>query len=375
MNHSPKKILIVGGGIAGISLAYFLQDSKKYKITLIERASTWRTIGYAIGIWANGLNILKKMNLSNEFWENSTLTKKGAIMNLKGEAVFDILASKITKSEIARTVERELLHRSITDNLLENVDIRFNTDFIDIKQEKEKVLVNFNNNKPEEFDLVVGADGMRSKVREGVFGDFIRPYGWTAHVYWASKTRGLYDDYYIATNHNKVFLNIPIGDKCVVGFGYANNLGGKIIEKGQQELLSEFISLCPEMKEVVESIDHSRNVFKDELNYVSMKKWYKGNVVLIGDAKHGRSPVSGFGTSIALEDGFVLAQILKEDKPLNNSLKIFAKSRDLALRDIDRFAKVMEKVILSRSKFIKSIMFIFPTWLAIRLLRKALAIK
>ena len=68
MDHSPKKILIIGGGIAGISLASFLQDDKEYEITIIERASAWRTIGYAVGIWANGLDILKNLNLSNNFW-------------------------------------------------------------------------------------------------------------------------------------------------------------------------------------------------------------------------------------------------------------------------------------------------------------------
>ena len=177
MDYSPKKILIIGGGIAGISLAYFLQDSKEYKVTVIEKSTGWRTIGFAVGIWANGLKILKKLNLGNSFWEKTTLTKKGAIMNLKGKKVFDVPASQISRSEIARTVDRELLHRAITEQLSENITIRFNTDFIDIKQNGEKAVVTFNNSEVEEFDLVVGADGMRSKVRESVFGDFMKPYG------------------------------------------------------------------------------------------------------------------------------------------------------------------------------------------------------
>lgn len=374
MEFSPKKVLIIGGGIAGISLASFLQDDKEYEITIVERAPAWRTIGYAVGIWANGLKILKKLNLSNSFWENTTLTKKGAIMNTRGKIVFDVPASQIGISELARTVERELLHRSITERLSKDVIVHFNTDFIDIKQHSGKVIVTFTDGKAEEFDLVVGADGMRSKVRQEVFGDFMKPYGWSAHIYWASRTTGLYDEYYIATDHNKVFLSMPLGNRCVVGFGYPNMEAGKHIEKTPEELLKEFKMLSPEMKEIVESVDHQSDVFQDSLNYISMKKWHKGNVVLIGDAKHGLSPISGFGTSIALEDGYVLAQILKEKMSTRESLKKFTKSRDYDLKDIHRFANVMERVILSKSRFVKKIMFIFPTWLVVRLLRKALNI-
>ncbi len=59
------KILISGGGIAGITLAYFLQ--KNHDVTIVEKAPEWRTIGYGVGIWRNGLAILEKMPLSSEF--------------------------------------------------------------------------------------------------------------------------------------------------------------------------------------------------------------------------------------------------------------------------------------------------------------------
>jgi len=59
------KILIVGGGIAGITTAYFLQ--KNHDVTIAERATQWRTIGYGIGIWKNGLDILRKLPLNAQF--------------------------------------------------------------------------------------------------------------------------------------------------------------------------------------------------------------------------------------------------------------------------------------------------------------------
>ena len=193
-------------------------------------------------------------------------------------------------------------------------------------------------------------------------------------MYWAARTTGLYDDYYIATDHSKVFLSMPSGNRCVVGFGYPNGEPGKHAEKTPEELLEEFKVVGPEMKEIVASIDHQGGMFQDRLNYISIKKWYKRSVVIIGDAKHGLSPVSGFGTSLALEDGYVLAQVLKEKMSIPQSLKKFSKSRNREVKDIYRFANAMEFIILSKSRFLKRIMWLFPTWVVVRFLRKALGV-
>jgi 2-polyprenyl-6-methoxyphenol hydroxylase-like FAD-dependent oxidoreductase len=368
-----KKVLIIGGGIAGIALANFLQDSD-WDITITERASGWRTIGFGVGIWINGLKILQKLNLGESFWSKTTLIAGGAVVDISGRMIFEIPASKLGVSEMARTVERDVLHKALTRRFSDKVTIRFNTDFADIKQLSDKVEVTFKDGSAEQFDVVVGADGIRSEVRQKIFGDHMKSYGWTAHVYWAEKTVGLYDDYYIATDHRKIFLNMPSGDRCVIGFGYINGEHRNPIEKEPEQLLEEFSALSPQMKEVVESIDHSKGMFQDRLDYVSLKRWHKGNIVLIGDAKHGLSPVSGFGTSLALEDGYALSEALKENLPIQHALKKFAKTRNRDLRNIGLFARIMEAGLLAKSRLPGVCMRVFPTSFVISLLKKALAV-
>ena len=135
------KILIVGGGVAGVTLAYFLQ--KNHEVTIIEKSSDWRTIGYGIGIWQSGLSILKKIPLTSEFWNSGYQVEQGATLSANGNILYKMPFDIMTKGQsIAVTFEREILHNEI-NNLLTNIDVRFDTTLKSISQSASETEVKF----------------------------------------------------------------------------------------------------------------------------------------------------------------------------------------------------------------------------------------
>jgi 2-polyprenyl-6-methoxyphenol hydroxylase-like FAD-dependent oxidoreductase len=341
-----KKILVVGGGIAGVTLARFLRDSD-YTITIIERASEWRTIGFAIGIWLNGLEILKKLDLPESFWKRVQPISSGTVVNSSGDVLYKINKDCIDRDQIAIEIAREELHTTLVQNISKDVLVRFNTTCKTIEQISDKVIVTFSDDTQESFDLVVGADGIRSSVREKVFGSqFLHSYGWHAVVGWVPSGFELSSDYHIMNAPSTALLAIPYGDKFTIGFSVPKSHGSSI-----ESILKIFEAINPRIKKLVSVLDHD-HLFYDEMMYVKMNQWHKGNVVLIGDARHGMSPISGFGTSLALGDAYELSECLKEFSSLDQVLIHFSKRRTRDTKNIFRFAWLMERGFTMKCKWL-----------------------
>ena len=82
-------------------------------------------------------------------------------------------------------------------------------------------------------------------------------------------------------------------------------------------------------------------VFADDLAHVDMQQWYKGRVVLMGDAQHATSPLTGMGASLALEDAYVLARELQSSPDIDTALMRYA---DLRTERIKKFRQISKKI-------------------------------
>ncbi|MDB4984759.1 MAG: 2-polyprenyl-6-methoxyphenol hydroxylase-like oxidoreductase [Patescibacteria group bacterium] len=366
---SKRKILIVGGGIAGVALADFL-DSSKFEVTIAERAPEWRTIGYAIGVWVNGLRILKKFDLPESFWDKFEPVDSGAVIDLSGSPISIITKEMIGKDTLAGKIERDLLHKALIGKLPKEVAVRFGVTCIDFKQKPGGVAVTFSDETEETFDLVVGADGMRSQVRESIFGNYLKSYGWHVILSWAPRSFKLDSDYYILNAPGQVVLAIPYGDRVSIGFSIP-----KRGEASAEDIFKSFEKIGSRVTDVLSAFDRN-HLFHDELVHVKMKRWHLGRVVLIGDARHGMSPISGFGTSLALGDAYELAACLGEFHSPDDALAVFAKRRQKSTKYIFLFSRLMESFFTLESKWLVALRDLLfrtgATKLAARVLRKAL---
>jgi 2-polyprenyl-6-methoxyphenol hydroxylase-like FAD-dependent oxidoreductase len=345
------KVLIVGGGIAGTALAAFLQKNKKFKITLIDQAPKFGNIGFAVAIWGNGRQILTQLGLGR-----SLVAKFGyeipwtAIENPQGKLLralsFDIF------KDFGRTVvlPRADLHGALV-NLLKGPEVRFNTSIKQIHNTPVGARVVFTNNKIEEFDLVVGADGIHSIVRDLVFGkNFLKYNGWRAWQFWIPEQRAHPSGAIDLLGNGKGYIVYPLFDRAVGMFGAMMPPKSQTSNVSPiDDLHKAFEEFSPSVHSAIDAITDPK-IFNDDINHVEMKQWYKDRVVLVGDAQHASSPIAGMGSSMALEDAYVLATELKKARKetIGEALERFSRRRTPRLKKFKKVSRHMDNIFLAR---------------------------
>ncbi len=135
----------------------------------------------------------------------------------------------------------------------------------------------------------------------------------------------------------------PTSEKCFLMIGTKSY--GKILSS--QESFDELHKVSKDYPESIQrmiaTLKDPKDLFHDELRYVEMPLWYKGRAIIIGDAKHAASPITGMGASMALEDAYVLAEELKKNFS-SLSLKVtFDKFVDRRDKRIKRFRRLCHR--------------------------------
>jgi 2-polyprenyl-6-methoxyphenol hydroxylase-like FAD-dependent oxidoreductase len=166
-----QSVLISGIGIAGTTLAYWLGEHG-LKPTLVERAPRLRTTGYVIDFWGLGYDIAERMGLLSGLKSEGCDVQEVRFVNAEGRRVggfgVDIFRSLTVGryESIARSDLAKLIYHKI-DGKSETI---FGDSIVGIEDTGDDVGVVFERSAPRRFDLVVGADGLHSAVRELVFG-------------------------------------------------------------------------------------------------------------------------------------------------------------------------------------------------------------
>lgn len=164
-----KKIAINGTGIAGTTLAWWLREYG-FQPTLFEKAPEFRAGGYLVDFWGPACEIMKKMGLFEQlkaksyqiknihcFDENGRRSSKVNISSLITDNYDEFLSVK--RGDIAETIYKAC----------EGIDIRFGTSIEKIEEKDKTITAHLSNGTKEDFDLVIGADGLHSHIRNIAF--------------------------------------------------------------------------------------------------------------------------------------------------------------------------------------------------------------
>lgn len=304
------KILIVGGGIAGLAMARALEQ-EGIVADLIERKADEPQGGTGLYLPGNAARALKQLGLLDEVAALAVPIDAQRILDSRGRQLSVTLTKDVWSGcGPCLALPRAVLHAELRASL-RHTRLRFNTSISGLKQLGQKCSVSFTDDSSSEYDLVIGADGINSSVRQSTFPK-VRP-TYTGNVCWRFITRNTAEvkDWTVMLGGGSSLLAIPIGnDQVYVYADVAVNqreARDKIWQFSLSTLLSEYSA---PLSSLIKRIPPQNLVHFGRIEQVVMDDWVKERVVLIGDAAHASSPSMAEGAAMALEDALVLARAL-----------------------------------------------------------------
>ena len=341
-----KKILISGGGIAGLTLAYWLKEYG-FEPTIVEIGNDLRAGGYMIDFWGVGYTVAEKMNILQqlELEQSNYKIQEVKFVDENSKRTGGLKTAKLRKLVNGRYLNllRSSLEKVLYEKIKGKVDIRFSTSIAEINQHTESVQVIFNNGNSETFDLLIGAEGLRSNTRRLVFGPD-KDYEVFLNYYTAAYTLdnftgkdAFFESYSVPEKQIGLY---DVGNKKLATFYIfrSKEYFGRIrTAEKKQKLLSAFKSVGWYTPELLKRIDTAPDFYFDAVSQIELPVWHKNRIALVGDAAQAVSLISGQGSSLAMAAAYILAGELKTHR--GDYQKAFASYQNLMKPEIERKQK------------------------------------
>jgi 2-polyprenyl-6-methoxyphenol hydroxylase-like FAD-dependent oxidoreductase len=309
-----NSVLISGVGIAGPTLAYWLKAAG-FQPTLLERASALRSGGYVIDFWGLGYTIAERMGLIPEINRDGYYAQEFRIVDEAGRRLAGFgtdVFSELTNGRYV-TLQRSDLSRMLFERA-SGVEAIFGDEIILVEEKPDCVEVQLKHGGKRRFDLLVGADGLHSAVRNLVFGpqaQFERRLGYIVAAFEARGYRPRDEDVYLIygqpgrmvgrftlrddrtlfllvfTEHHSAFPETPTAQKALLREIY----GGEGWE-------------CDQM---LAKLERTGELYFDTVSQIRMPNWSRGRVALVGDAAFCVSLLAGQGSALAMISAYILA--------------------------------------------------------------------
>jgi 2-polyprenyl-6-methoxyphenol hydroxylase-like FAD-dependent oxidoreductase len=316
------RILISGAGVAGLSAAINL-GADGHDITIVERADHLRVNGSPIDIRGDAIGVADKMGVLAQIRAHRIdMTERVQFVDSNGAVVAELPQDRLNDSRDDIEIPREDLTTILRDHLGPSVELRFDESIAALDDDHGGVDVRFASGAKDRYDLVVGADGMHSAVRRLTFGpeqQFLRHLGFYVALAelpdWPTQAPNV--------RHNPMY-NFPghltgiaaYNDKALAVFMFRSPWVDYDYHDlaAQKRILADAFAGHGEWRvpELVDAAVRDPELYFDSVSQIEMPAWHRGRVVLIGDAAHCASNLSGRGTSLALTGTWFLAQALRD---------------------------------------------------------------
>jgi 2-polyprenyl-6-methoxyphenol hydroxylase-like FAD-dependent oxidoreductase len=308
-----KKILIVGGGLGGLSAGIAFKKAG-FEVEIVEINSEFNVYGVGIIQQANALRALDTLGVADEAMLRGSPYGLVKLCAPTGFSFAQTGTPPIGRFPSHNGISRRILHDVLYEaTVAHNVNIRMGLSVESIENTPDSAKVTFTDGTKAEYDLVVGADGIYSKVRNLVFGEFTPKYiNSSVWRYPFKRHPDLETGYMFFGKKTKLGL-IPMTAETMYMFVVSSEGENNPIIP-QEELvpqLKHYVSEFPAqmVQDILEQITDSKKIIYSPLKTLMMPTpWYKNRVVMIGDAVHATIPQLGSGAALAIEDAVVLVQ-------------------------------------------------------------------
>ncbi|MBJ7602766.1 MAG: FAD-dependent monooxygenase [Candidatus Dormibacteraeota bacterium] len=299
------EVLVVGGGIGGLATGIALRQAG-HEVRVLERAAKIAEVGAGLGIWPNGRRALAALGAGD--------TPGLPVRRLHLRSWRGRLLSEVPLAELKRRYGSELIvmHRAdLQGSLLEILGrhtVQLGSEVIGFEPSGSRVHVTLKSGRHCDTDLLVGADGIRSTVRQRLLTDGEPRF--SGATCWRSVTRFALEE---GTAFNwwgrgGEFGIFPLRDGSVYWFGVQNRPSGEAESaRGRKADAMEAFASWPEVIPAVVQATHEGSILRNDLyDRPPVGRWSRGRVTLVGDAAHPMLPNAAQGACQALEDAATL---------------------------------------------------------------------
>ncbi len=312
------KIAVIGAGIGGLSTAVGLQRAGA-EVTVFERAPEVRAGGSGLSIFANGLAALESLGLREAFDAVTDSSVEGFAAGQRRADGHWIAQVPDDSVGALRIVDRADLHRILLDALAPGT-VRTGTEATATGTDGTLTIrarsaddSSTMESKAERFDLIIGADGLHSRVRTVVDGEPVAP-RYSGYSAWRGITSvpvDLSGEAGESVGHGRRFGIAPLADGRVYWFAVANMPRNAVFADEKATIEQMFTGWHSPIAELIAATP-AEEVRRTAISDLSrrLRHYHRGRVVLLGDAAHAMTPNLGQGGGQALEDAATLTVLL-----------------------------------------------------------------
>jgi 2-polyprenyl-6-methoxyphenol hydroxylase-like FAD-dependent oxidoreductase len=321
-----ESVNIIGAGIGGLTTALTLKQ-KGLNVTIFESSVEIKPVGAGIILANNAMQVFQKLGIQNQIEKAGN---KISYMKITDTQLNTISVADLTQYEKKYGVHNIAIHRGELQKILANEvgydNIKLSKRLSKIEKD-ELFKLTFEDNSTIESKIVIGADGIKSVVRNQLFEKSIlrnaKQLCWRG-ICEIDLPQKYHNELNEAWGKGKRFGFVKIRDKKVYWYALANS---KSVEADEVNLTEFFSEFHIDILNIISATTKEQIIVSNIFDLKPIDKWQGENVCLIGDAAHATTPNLGQGACQAIEDAYVLGKLLDNGMPIENTFKAYEKLR------------------------------------------------
>lgn len=334
MGSAAKSVLVIGGGFAGMAAAIELRK-RGLEVDLVEVDAGWRSYGAGISLNGATFRAFRTLGIFEEYLRRGSATDGVDLFTHNGDHIGSLPTPRVAGPDVpgGGAIMRPVLAAILADaTRASGAHVRLGCTFNTIRQDNNGVDVSFSDGTTGRYDLVIGADGLYSKVRDTIFQGAPKPKYSGQGVWRAVLPRPAEVQRAMMWLGPKIKAGVnPVSNDEMYLFVTEDRAENTFIDPAEflrmlKELLASFSA--PLVQSIREQLsDTSQINYRPLEGLLLSRPWNRGRVVLIGDAVHATTPHMASGACIGIEDAIVLAEEIERASTVAQALEKFESRR------------------------------------------------